>query len=65
MPRTIDLIDLEPPVERVFLVAVDTGAQDGWTAQESLAELASLALTAGADVVGAEWQNRRHIDPNR
>jgi GTP-binding protein HflX len=64
MPRTIDLIDLEPPVERVFLVAVDTGAQDGWTAQESLAELASLALTAGADVVGAEWQNRRHIDPN-
>ena len=21
-------------------------------------------LTAGADVVGAEWQNRRHVDPN-
>jgi GTPase len=64
MPRTIDLIDLEPPTEKVFLVAVDTGASDGWTAQESLAELASLAVTAGADVVGAEWQNRRHIDPN-
>jgi GTP-binding protein HflX len=64
MTRTIDLIDLEPPVEKVFLVAVDTGTEDGWTAQESLAELASLALTAGAEVVGAEWQNRRHVDPN-
>ncbi len=61
---TNHLIDLEVPVEKVFLVAVDTGDQDGWTAQESLAELANLALTAGADVVGAEWQNRRHIDPN-
>jgi GTP-binding protein HflX len=58
------LIDLEPPVEKVFLVAVDTGDDDGWSAQESLAELASLAATAGADVVGAEWQNRRHVDPN-
>jgi GTP-binding protein HflX len=58
------LIDLEPPVEKAFLVAVDTGAEDGWTAQESLTELANLATTAGADVVGAEWQNRRHVDPN-
>ena len=58
------LIDLEPPVEKVFLVAVDTGAEDGWSAQDSLAELANLATTAGADVVGAEWQNRRHVDPN-
>ncbi len=65
MPRpSTTLIDLEPTVEKAFLVAVDTGAEDGWTAQESLSELASLALTAGADVVGAEWQNRRHIDPN-
>ncbi len=58
------LIDLEPTVEKVFLVAVDTGAEDGWSAQDSLAELANLAMTAGADVVGAEWQNRRHVDPN-
>ena len=57
-------IDLEPPVERAFLIAVDTGDDDGWTAEESLAELASLADTAGAEVVGAEWQNRRHVDPN-
>lgn len=58
------LIDLETPIEKVFLVAVDTGSEDGWTAQESLAELANLAITAGAEVVGAEWQNRRHVDPN-
>jgi GTPase len=59
-----ELIDLATPVEKAFLVAVDTGAEDGWTAPDSLAELANLATTAGADVVGAEWQNRRHVDPN-
>jgi GTPase len=58
------LIDLETPVERAFLLAVDTGAESGWNAEDSLAELANLALTAGADVVGAEWQNRRHVDPH-
>jgi len=58
------LIDLAPPVEKAFLVAVDTGKDEGWNAEESLSELASLADTAGAEVVGAEWQNRRHIDPN-
>jgi GTP-binding protein HflX len=59
-----ELIDLAAPIEQAFLVAVDTGTADGWTAEDSLAELASLATTAGADVVGAEWQNRRHVDPN-
>src|SRR6476620_11996381 len=59
-----DMIDLAPHVERAFLVAVDTGSDDGWTAEDSLTELANLATTAGADVVGAEWQNRRHVDPN-
>ena len=59
-----DLIDLAPPLERAFLIAVDTGHDEGWTAEDSLAELASLADTAGAEVVGAEWQHRRHIDPN-
>jgi GTP-binding protein HflX len=57
-------IELTPPLERAFLVAVDTGDDGGWTAQESLVELANLATTAGAEVVGAEWQNRRHVDPN-
>ena len=63
MPRTTT-IDLAPPIEKVFLVAVDTGDDPGWHAEDSLAELASLAETAGAEVVGAEWQNRRHVDPN-
>src|SRR5450830_562648 len=61
---TKDLIDLSAPAERAFLVAVDTGDDPGWTAEESIGELASLAETAGAQVVGAEWQNRRHVDPN-
>ena len=61
-----DMIDLAAPVERAFLVAVDTGDDPGWTAEESIGELASLADTAGAEVVGAEWQTgavrlrRRH-----
>ncbi|MFL5749425.1 MAG: GTPase HflX, partial [Chloroflexota bacterium] len=63
MPRS-QPIDLTPPAEKAFLVAVDTGDDGGWTAEESLTELANLATTAGADVVGAEWQNRRHVDPN-
>jgi GTP-binding protein HflX len=58
------LIELEVPTERAFLIAVDTGAADGWSAEDSLSELANLALTAGAEVVGAEWQNRRHVDPH-
>lgn len=57
------MIDVAPPAERAFLLAVDAGDDPGWTAEDSLAELASLAITAGADVVGGEWQNRRHVDP--
>jgi GTP-binding protein HflX len=63
MPST-SMIELAPPQERAFLVAVDTGDDPGWSAEDSLEELAALATTAGAEVVGAEWQNRRHVDPN-
>ncbi|HEX5591416.1 MAG TPA: GTPase HflX [Candidatus Limnocylindrales bacterium] len=62
--RRSDLIELTPPVEKAFLIAVDTGDDSGWSANDSLVELANLATTAGAEVVGAEWQNRRHVDPN-
>jgi len=62
MPRPAH--DVAPPAEKAFLIAVDTGEDPGWTAEDSLAELASLAATAGAEVVGVEWQNRRHVDPN-
>ncbi len=64
MPRSPSLVELAPPIEKAFLIAVDTGEDAGWTAEDSLAELANLATTAGADVVGVEWQNRRHVDPN-
>lgn len=57
-------IEIAPPVERAFLIAVESGTEDGWSARESLEELASLARTAGAEVVGAEWQARRHPDPD-
>jgi GTP-binding protein HflX len=57
-------IDLTPALERAFLIAVDTGSDVGWPAEDSLQELASLARTAGAEVVGAEWQQRRHPDPD-
>jgi GTP-binding protein HflX len=57
-------IDLTPAPERAFLIAVDTGGDAGWPAEDSLQELASLARTAGAEVVGAEWQQRRHPDPD-
>jgi GTP-binding protein HflX len=57
-------IDLTPAPERAFLIAVDTGSDQGWPAEDSLQELASLARTAGAEVVGAEWQQRRHPDPD-
>jgi GTP-binding protein HflX len=64
MPRRSGPVEVTPPAEKAFLVAVDTGDAGGWTAEESLAELANLSATAGAEVVGAEWQNRRHVDPN-
>jgi GTP-binding protein HflX len=64
VPANNRLIDLRPTVEKAFLVAVDVGDDGGWSAEESLGELANLATTAGAEVVGAEWQNRRHVDPN-
>ncbi len=55
--------DLRPERERAYLIAVDTGDDGGWTAQESLAELASLVETAGADVVGTVSQNREGVHP--
>ena len=57
-------ISIAPPVERAFLIAVDTGKDAGWPAVDSLEELSSLARTAGAEIVGAEWQQRRHADPD-
>jgi GTP-binding protein HflX len=50
-------------VERAYLIAVDTGGDQGWTAEESLLELASLVETAGGVVVGSAAQRRESIHP--
>ena len=57
-------VPITPPAERAFLIAVDSGKDPGWPAVDSLEELANLAQTAGAEIVGAEWQQRRHPDPD-
>ncbi len=49
--------------EKAFLVAVDTGADAGWEADESLNELAALVETAGAEVVGMMTQRREAVHP--
>lgn len=49
--------------ELAFLVAVDTGGDAGWSAEESLLELAALVETAGGEVVGSVAQRRDAIHP--
>ncbi len=50
-------------MERAFLAAVDTDREDAlWSAEDSLTELASLARTAGAEVVGTMVQRLRAPD---
>lgn len=56
--------DLAARPDRAILVAVDRGVRDigiGWPVEESLAELARLADTAGAEVVGTITQ--RMVSP--
>ena len=52
-----------PEREKAYLIAVDTGDDEGWTAEESLNELAALVETAGAEVVGRVVQNREGVHP--
>jgi len=48
---------------RAFLVGLATGGQPVIETEEHLDELAALADTAGADVVGRDFQSRRAPDP--
>jgi GTP-binding protein HflX len=57
------LIDLTTPVERAFLIGLDVPGDAGWPVRRSLAELAALAETAGATVVGSAFQRRPEPDP--
>lgn len=55
------MFELEQEKERVLLVGVSV--DDGDDTEESLDELAELALTAGAETVGRVIQNREQIHP--
>ena len=57
------LIDLTAPVERAFLIGLDDPNDGRWPVARSLAELAALAETAGALVVGSAFQRRSRPDP--
>jgi GTPase len=49
--------------ERAYLVAVEHEDEENmWSVEDSLSELASLAQTAGAEVVGTMIQRLRHPD---
>ena len=54
--------DLTAPDERAFLIGLDDSDR-GWPVERSLAELAALAETAGATVVGSAFQRRPEPDP--
>ena len=51
------------PRRRAFLVGVALPGQPAWSVEEHLEELASLADTAGAEVVGRAVQARKAPDP--
>jgi GTPase len=56
-------IDLTTPTERAFLIGIDNPGGGRWPVARSLAELAALAETAGATVVGSASQRREGPDP--
>jgi GTP-binding protein HflX len=57
------MVDLTLPEERAFLIGLDGPADDRWPIARSLDELAALAETAGATVVGSAFQRRAAPDP--
>src|ERR687896_339925 len=63
MSERARMIDLTTPVERAFLIGLDEPRDGRWPVERSLAELAALAETAGASVVGTAFQRRATPDP--
>jgi GTPase len=63
MSERARLINLTTPEERAFLIGLDGGRSSNWPVERSLAELAALAETAGATVVGSASQRRAAPDP--
>jgi GTP-binding protein HflX len=61
---TAHLIDHRGAQERAFLIGVDRDdPNSSWDATDSLTELASLARTAGAEVIGTALQHLPKPDP--
>lgn len=61
--RVINLRAEQRP-ERAYLIAVDNESEDSlWNAEDSLEELAALARTAGAEVVGMGVQRLKSVNP--
>ncbi len=54
---------MNPRVEKAYLISVQVPPADDVETKESLEELESLALTAGAEVVGKMVQKRSAYDP--
>ncbi|MCM8761429.1 MAG: GTPase HflX [Candidatus Omnitrophica bacterium] len=50
-------------MERALLVTVDSGRDEGWSAEERSTELAELAMSAGAKVVRQEIVRRHELNP--
>ena len=63
MPDRAPMIDLTTSDERAFLIGLDDPDDHRWPIERSLAELAALAETAGASVVGSTSQRRSDPDP--
>jgi len=63
MSERARMIDLTTPDERAFLIGLDDPGDSRWPVERSLAELAALAETAGATVVGSAFQRRSEPDP--
>lgn len=61
--RLVNLRDELRP-ERAYLIAVENESEESlWSADDSLEELAALARTAGAEVVGSGVQRLKSVNP--
>ncbi len=63
MHKKTPLKDLLPPKEKAIAIGIYTGRANQWREEQSLEELATLAITAGADVLQTFLQERAKRDP--
>ncbi len=63
MHKKTPLKDLLPPKEKAIAIGIYSGRANRWREEQSLEELATLAITAGADVLQTFLQERAKRDP--